>query len=122
MIQAAILLALVAQAGADMSMTAALKVLEQTPGAVAILVTVSLFIRHLSQEAKSTREFFREIHAEHIDQRELTRQAMERLSAATTENISATKQNTTTLSVLGKSVDMLLTQGTLQHRHHQHKE
>lgn len=104
-------------ASGEINLSALTKVLEQTPSAVAILVTVSLFIKHLSSESKATREFFQAIHAEHIDQRVLTRQAMEKMTLTTEKNIDATDKNTATLATLGHTVELALQHNQQQHHH-----
>lgn len=88
------------------------KLLIELPSAGAVIVTVILFIRFIKedrtqaqQERLQMQTFFREIHAEHLDARALTREALEKHATITRENILATQRNTDTLNQLSRNIE-----------------
>lgn len=81
------------------------KLASQLPSAVAIIVVVAMFIKYLTEEAKNNRDFFKELHGEHMEQRTQSRNSMDKMIEITERNISSTNRNTYTIEQLVKSID-----------------
>lgn len=91
---------------------ALINIVKELPAAGAIIVVVILFIRFIKDvmadqksEREQTKSFFKEIHAEHLDARQLTRLALEKHAEITLQNIIATQKNTDTLERLSLSIE-----------------
>lgn len=92
--------------------TVLLSIVKDLPGAGAIIITVILFIRFIKNvlddqksEREATKAWFKEIHSEHLDARQLTRLALEKHADITLQNIIATQKNTDTLERLSLSIE-----------------
>ncbi len=96
----------------------AVKLMEQSPMAAAIIGVIIIFMRYLKDRDKANREYhkeqrqvlsdmFRQFQSEHLDARSQSRETLNRNTSALETNVSATNRNSYVIETLVKSIDGL---------------
>lgn len=79
----------------------------QLPSAAAVIVVVMVFVRFLADQQKVNRDFFAQLHEQHMQAREEMIRKLSDNAEAARENVVATTRNTGMLGDLSRAIDRM---------------
>lgn len=84
-----------------------LKIFEKLPDVASIIVVVLIFIKFLTDDRKAGREFFKQLHDDHMEARKDSQARIGENTEALKENVIQTVRNTGMLADLSRIIERL---------------
>ena len=83
------------------------KLIEQLPAVAAVIIIVLIFIKFLEGDRKVSREFYLQLHEEHLEARKETQLRISENTDALKENVVATTRNSGLIADLSRIIDRM---------------